>query len=94
MSAPDRSTDPLRCLSVLAAPEASVTPRVLGEFAKRGLLPSRFEAVVTGGGLAIDVHVDRLDDHAASHVAEVLRGMIHVERVLMTTKPLAQEVRA
>ena len=84
MSASDRSTDPLRCFSVLAAPEASVTPRVLGEFAKRGLLPSRFEAV----------HVDWLDDQAASHVAEVLRGMIHVERVLMTTKPLVQEVRA
>jgi hypothetical protein len=90
----DRSSNPVRCFSVFAAPEVSVTARVLGEFAKRGLLPSRFEAVVAGDDLAIDVQVDRLDEQAAAHVAEVLRGLIHVERVLMTTKTLAQEARA
>lgn len=94
MYSSDRSSNPVRCFSVFAAPEASVAARVLGEFAKRGLLPSRFEAVVTGDDLAIDVQVCRLDEQAAAHVAEVLRGLIHVERVLMTTKTLAQEARA
>ncbi len=94
MFASDRSSNPVWCFSVFAASEVSVTPRVLGEFAKRGLLPSRFEAVVSGDDLATDVQVDQLDEQAAAHVAEVLRGLFHVERVLMTTKTLAQEARA
>ena len=94
MSVSDRSSNPVWCFSVFAAPEVSVTPRVLGEFAKRGLLPFRFEAVAAGDALAIDVQVDRLEEQAAAHVAEVLRGLVHVERGLMTTKALAQEARA
>ncbi len=94
MFSSDRSSNPVWCFSVFAAPEVGVTPRVLGEFAKRGLVPFRFEAVVSGGDLAIDVQVGDMDEQVASHVAEVLRGLFHVERVLMTTKTLAQEARA
>ena len=90
----DRSAHPVWCFSVFAAPEVSVTPRVLGEFAKRSLIPARFEAVVDGDDLSIDVQVGGMDEQVAAHVAEVLRGLIHVERVLMTTKTLAQEARA
>lgn len=90
----DRSTSSVWCFSVFAAPEVSVTPRVLGEFAKRGLVPARFEAVVEGDDLAIDVQVVGMDEQVAAHVAEVLRGLFHVERVLMTTKTVVQEARA
>lgn len=94
MSSSDRSSNPVWCFSVSAAPEVSVAPRVLGEFAKRGLVPSRFEAVVSGGDLAVDVQVSGMDEQVAAHVAEVLRGLLDVERVLMTSKTLAQEARA
>lgn len=94
MSSTDRSSPPVWCFSVFAAVEVGVTPRVLGEFAKRGLVPDRFEAVATGDELAIDVQVADLAADVAAHVAEVLRGLLHVERVLTATKTLAREARA
>ncbi|MBV8535642.1 MAG: hypothetical protein JO128_08625 [Alphaproteobacteria bacterium] len=68
-------------------------PRVLELFAKRGLVPQRFLADMTGapsGGLEIDVQVTGLDDAVASHVAACLRGLFDVERVLVATKQAAQ----
>ena len=64
-------------------------PRVLELFAKRGLVPARFHAEMTGdcsGGLEIDVQVMGLEDVVASHVAASLRGLFDVERVLVATK--------
>ncbi|HTY69971.1 MAG TPA: hypothetical protein VMH36_25170 [Alphaproteobacteria bacterium] len=72
-------------------------PRVLELFAKRGLVPARFHAELTGaqpGGLEIDVQIAGLDDAAASHVAASLRGLFDVERVLVATKPAAQTASA
>ena len=68
-------------------------PRVLELFAKRGLVPARFHADMTGahsGGLEIDVQVMDLDDSVASHVAACLRGLFDVERVLVATKQAAR----
>lgn len=84
----------LWCYSVLAAPEPDLLPRILGEFARRGLVPARLDAVATQGALSIDVEVGALDAQAAAHVAERLRGFVHVERVLMSTRIFAQEQRA
>jgi len=64
-------------------------PRVLELFAKRGLVPARFHAEMTGrdvDGLEIDVQVTALDDAVADHVAASLRGLFDVERVLVATK--------
>jgi hypothetical protein len=77
------------CFSVFAAPEPGVMPRVLELFAKRGLVPLRFHGDVVGagpGGLVIDIHVGDLADDSAAHVANCLRGLVHVERVLTATK--------
>lgn len=94
MSSADRSSTPVWCFSVFAAREVSVAPRVLGEFVKRGLVPDRFESVAAGDELAIDVQVAELAAEVAQHVAEVLRGLLHVERVLTATKTPAREARA
>lgn len=87
-------TDPLWCYAVLAAPEPDVLPRVVGEFARRGIVPIRLDAVAAQGALTIDVEVGALDAQAAAHVAERLRGIVHVERVLMSTRIFAEEARA
>jgi hypothetical protein len=94
MFAPDPETPPVWCFSVLAAAEASVMPRVLAEFAKRGLCPLRFDGAVAGDDLVIDVQVAGLDAAAAGHVADRLRGAVHVERVLTAVKRRARGARA
>ena len=94
MLSSDRPSPPVWCFSVFAAAEVSVMPRVLGEFAKRDLLPQRFDAVVNGGDLSVDVQVADLAVEVADHIAEVLRGLVHVERVLMATRTRANEACA
>ena len=89
MSAADQRSLSTWCFSVFAAPEPGVMPRVLELFAKRGLVPIRFHGDVVGDGpsdLVIDVHVGGLVDEAAAHVANCLRGLVHVERVLTATR--------
>jgi hypothetical protein len=94
MSNPDQDRSPVWCFSVFAAAEASVMPRVLAEFAKRGLCPLRFDGAVAGDDLTVDVQVAGLEPEVAAHVAERLRGAVHVERVLTAVKRLAREARA
>jgi hypothetical protein len=84
--------DPLWCYAVLGEPEPGLLPRVVAEFARRGLVPARLDAVAVRDGLSIDVEVG--DAQAAQHVAERLRGLVHVERVLMSTRIFAEEARA
>ena len=89
MSVADLKSPFTRCFSVFAAPEPGVMPRVLELFAKRGLVPLRFHGdVVDDGpsGLVIDIHVGDLAEDSAAHVANCLRALVHVERVLTATK--------
>ena len=94
MSTPDQDRSPVWCFSVFAAAEASVMPRVLAEFAKRGLCPLRFDGAVAGDDLTVDVQVEGLEAEVAAHVAERLRGAVHVERVLTAVKRRAREAVA
>lgn len=91
MPATDSRYVPTYCFSVFAAPEASVMPRVLELFAKRGLVPVRFDAAVSGADLSIDVQVDGLESETAAHIAACLRNVVHVERVLTAVKSYAAE---
>ena len=86
MPATDLRPAPTYCFSVFASPDASVMPRVLEMFAKRGLVPSRFYASAAGSDLSIDVQVDDLEPDTAEHIAACLRNVVHVERVLTATK--------
>ena len=89
MSAADQRSRSTWCFSVFAAPEPGVMPRVLELFAKRGLVPRRVHGNMVGsgpGGLEIDVHVDGLPEETAAHVANCLRGLVEVERVLTATR--------
>ena len=64
--------EPLRRFLVRAEPVQGLPPRVLGEFAKRDLLPERFESRLAGDELDLRVDCRGLDDAAAEHVALVL----------------------
>ena len=94
MFAAESKSPPTYCFSVLAAPDASVMPRVLGLFAKRGLVPARFHGAVAGNELAVDIQVRGLTAHSAEHLANCLRGVVLVERVLTAVKREAREARA
>ena len=75
------------CYSVEAHAEPSVMARVIEQFAKRGLLPSRCMAVLEGSNaeaLVIDVQIAGLEPEVAEHIARSLGQLAYVERVLFT----------
>jgi hypothetical protein len=66
-----------------AAPD--VMPRVLEQFAKRNLVPSRWYSAVIDGlsqELQIDVRVDDVEDHLAGHIARCLENVVNVRQVV------------
>lgn len=89
----DPTATPTYCFSVFATPEAGVMPRVLELFAKRNLVPSRFHGAVEGADLSIDIQVSGLEADTAEHIAQCLRNIVHVERVLTAVKTQAIEAR-
>ena len=71
--------------SVCARAEPGVMPRVLGLFAKRGLVPSRWHSVVSGAdpaGLTIEIEMRGLGHEIADYIAACLRQIASVEAVL------------
>lgn len=77
------------CYSVSAFADPSVMPRVLAAFAKRGLVPSHWHSRVggaDGNDLAIDVQMRGLTADLTEQIAQSLRQIIYVDRVLTSTK--------
>ena len=76
------------CFSVQARAEPGVMPRVLELFAKRGLVPERWQSTVAGEALTIDVHIAGLDRDLSAYIARCMRQVIGVETVLTSeTRP-------
>ncbi|HVJ52505.1 MAG TPA: hypothetical protein VM689_08595 [Aliidongia sp.] len=85
-------TDPLSpdtitaCFAVRAAAEPGILSRLIELFAKRNLVPSAVQARLIGAGrdmLAVDLQVERLEPGLAELIAESMRAMVSVERVLL-----------
>jgi acetolactate synthase small subunit len=77
------------CFSIHAEADPGVMPRVLGLFAKRGLVPRRWVSDVTGPDareLAIDVQVAGLDPETQAYIARCLRQVWGVGTVLTSEK--------
>jgi len=73
------------CFAVRAAADPGSLPRILELFAKRGLVPSSVQARLTGGAepaLSVDLQVAGLEPALVEAVAETLRQVWVVERVL------------
>lgn len=84
------------CFAVHAACGPSVMPRVLGIFAKRGLVPLQCHSVLcpaAGCGRQQDLHIDLqiagMEQAAAARLAEDLRKVIGVIAVLTSRKQYA-----
>ena len=90
----DRTDPPLYCFCVLAAADPGVMPRVLQQFAKRNLVPTRWHSDVIvaparDGGLAtlqIDIQMEGMEAELAAYVARCLRQIYGVDSVLTSTK--------
>ncbi|HEV2673497.1 MAG TPA: hypothetical protein VGV37_03080 [Aliidongia sp.] len=73
------------CFAIRAAADPGSLPRILEIFAKRGLVPSSVQARLTGVGesaLSVDLQVAGLEPALVEVVAETLRQIWVVERVL------------
>jgi len=86
MSEPDAVHPPVFCYRLLALKSAGVAPRVIEYFAKRDLVPERFDCRAGAETLAIEVEVAGLDGAAARHIARCLANIVEVERVALAAK--------
>jgi hypothetical protein len=68
--------------SIRALAEPGVMPRVMQLFAKRGLVPRRWNSIASASGLSIDVEMTGLDHDAADYIARCMRLIHGVETVL------------
>lgn len=85
------SSHPIACFSVQAEAEPSVMPRVLEQFAKRGLMPCQWHSSLgpwsaSGRELFIDIQVAALEPDLVARIAESLRQLVHVQLVLTAEK--------
>lgn len=68
--------------AVYADAGPDVMPRVLEQFAKRNLTPSRWYSVVDAPEIHIDVRVEDLAEPLARHIARALEAMVSVRQVV------------
>jgi len=71
--------------AVTADPAPDVMPRVLEQFAKRDLVPTRWHSMVVAGprgGLEIDVQVEGLAPETGHYIARCLKALVNVREVL------------
>jgi acetolactate synthase small subunit len=76
---------PTARFSVRARAEPGVMPRVLELFAKRGLVPSRWESATFGDNaseLTIDIQMRGLRRETVDYIAACLRQIVFVKVVL------------
>ena len=76
------------CFSVQAAAEPGVMPRVLELFAKRGLVPQKWQSAVSGTLLTIDVQIGGLGRDMADYIARCMRQIAGVDAVLTSERRL------
>jgi hypothetical protein len=76
------------CFSLLSLPEPGVMARVLEQFAKRGLLPTRWFSDVDSetGLLQIDIQVAGLVAASGEDIGRCLGAVVGIEQVLTGTK--------
>ena len=79
----DSDAPPLSvCFSLQARAEPGVMPRVVELFAKRGLVPQKWQSTASGEVLTIDVHIAGLGRDLSGYIARCMRQITGVETVL------------
>ncbi len=88
MSTPE--PEPLTTFTLRIAAEPQALPRVMELFALRSLLPRRWSAEVRGTELDVRIEVPGLDPDQAQHLAQRMRQMVLVRRVMLEEQGLAR----
>ena len=80
------------CFHVAARAEPSVMPRVMDQFARRGLVPTQWHSSLGGPDgetLLIDLQMRALAPAQVARVAACLRQIVEVDCVLVSRKRVA-----
>jgi hypothetical protein len=93
MSDSDAHSPTTFCYRLLALKGAGVAPRVMELFAKRDLVPQRFDCRAGAETLTIEVEVT-LATETARHIARCLGNITEVERVALTETTTALRASA
>jgi len=81
------SLAPAFCFSVDALPDAGVMARVLEQFAKRDLMPTRWHSdVIEPDAMQIDIQIVGLAETLGQDIACCLRSIVGVHGVLTAGK--------
>jgi len=81
------------CFSVSASSDPSVMTRIVGIFAKRGMVPSQWNSRICGDAmdeLQIDLQMDDMSAAETEIFAQSMRQIVCVERVLTSFKHSAE----
>ncbi len=84
---PSPAAQPAARFSITAAATPGVMPRVIEQFARRGLVPERWHRVVDESRIRIDLRVAGMDATVASVLAATLRGTVDIHSVLSDDEP-------
>ena len=77
---------PVHAFSVHAAAEPGVMPRILELFAKRGLVPHKWQSAACDSVLTIDVQIAGLEHDTADYIARCMRQIAGVDAVLTSER--------
>ena len=80
---------PTARFTVTAQAGPGVLPRLLDYYAKRGLVPDRFDAVCDGPRLTVEIEKKDMELELARYIGRCLDRIFEVERVLVTQKRFA-----
>ena len=84
---PSPGAQPAARFFITAAATPGVMPRVIEQFARRGLVPERWHSVVDENSIRIDLRVTGMDATVASVLAAALRGTVDIHSVLSEDEP-------
>src|SRR5262249_27295380 len=78
---------PVFCFSIDVLPDAGLMARVLEQFAKRGLVPTRWHSdVIESDAMQIDIQIVGLAEALGQDIARCLRSIVGVRGVLTAGK--------
>lgn len=85
---PAADAKPVHCFAVTAVADAGIMPRILEQWAKRGLMPDRWHSVRSASGedVHMDIETSDMDVDLALQVSEAMRSIFGVSQVLMSKK--------
>jgi acetolactate synthase small subunit len=82
-----RSLAPVFCFSIDVVADPGAMARVLEQFAKRGLIPSRWHSdVIELDAMQIDIQISGLSAPLGQDIARCLRAIVGVRSVLTSGK--------